>query len=43
MEIIAMRMPYENYERMFDTFVGWARFGDLFAYDDQLGILSAQR
>jgi len=43
MEIIAMRMPYENYERVFDTFVGWARFGDLFAYDDQLGILSAQR
>ena len=42
MEIIAMRMPYENYERVFDTFVGWARFGDLFAYDDQRGILSAQ-
>jgi hypothetical protein len=27
-------MPNEDYERMFQTFVGWARMGDLFAYDE---------
>jgi heavy metal efflux system protein len=33
LETILMRMPYENYERIFNTFVRWARFADLFAYD----------
>jgi NitT/TauT family transport system ATP-binding protein len=34
LETIVMRMPHENYERVFETFVGWARFGDLFHYDE---------
>ena len=34
LETIVTRMPYENYERMFNTFIRWARFGDLFAYDE---------
>jgi cobalt-zinc-cadmium resistance protein CzcA len=32
-ESIVMRMPYENYEQVFHTFVRWARFGQLFSYD----------
>ena len=34
LETIVTRMPYENYERIFNTFLRWARFGDLFAYDE---------
>ena len=34
LETIVTRMPYENYERIFNTFIRWARFGDLFAYDE---------
>ena len=34
LETIVTRMSYENYERVFQTFVRWARFGELFAYDE---------
>jgi hypothetical protein len=34
LETIVTRMPYENYEKVFNTFVRWARFGELFAYDE---------
>jgi hypothetical protein len=34
LETIVMSMPYENYERVFNTFIRWARFGGLFAYDE---------
>lgn len=34
LETIVTRMPYENYERVFNTFIRWARFGELFAYDE---------
>jgi len=34
LETIVFRMPYENYEKVFDIFIQWARFGDLFAYDE---------
>jgi NitT/TauT family transport system ATP-binding protein len=34
LETIVTRMPYENYERMFNTFIRWARFGELFAYEE---------
>lgn len=27
-------MPHESYEKAFSTLVQWARFGDLFAYDE---------
>ncbi len=33
-EYIVLNMPQENYETQFTTFVGWARFGNLFAYDE---------
>jgi cobalt-zinc-cadmium resistance protein CzcA len=34
LETIVTRMPYENYEKVFNTFVRWARFGELFTYDE---------
>jgi NitT/TauT family transport system ATP-binding protein len=34
LETIVLYMPNEHYEKVFDTFIGWARFGDLFAYDE---------
>ena len=33
-EYIVLNLPQENYETLFTTFVGWARFGNLFAYDE---------
>jgi len=34
LETIVTRMPYENYEKVFNTFVRWARFGELLTYDE---------
>jgi NitT/TauT family transport system ATP-binding protein len=34
LETIIMNMPQENYERVFNTMMGWARFGHLFDYDE---------
>jgi cobalt-zinc-cadmium resistance protein CzcA len=34
LETIMTRMPHEDYERTFNTFVRWARFGRLFEYDE---------
>jgi len=34
LETIVTRMPYENYEKIFQTLVRWARFGELFSYDE---------
>ncbi len=28
---------------MFETFVGWARFADLFSYDEQAGTITLLR
>jgi NitT/TauT family transport system ATP-binding protein len=42
LETIVLRMPAENYERVFETWVGWARYGDLFAYDEEEAIISLQ-
>ncbi|HJT76235.1 MAG TPA: nitrate/sulfonate/bicarbonate ABC transporter ATP-binding protein [Gemmataceae bacterium] len=42
LETIVMHMPQENYERTFATFIRWARFGDLFAYDEQSEMISLQ-
>src|SRR5260370_10217687 len=33
LETIVTRMPHENYEKVFNTLVRWARFGELFDYD----------
>lgn len=35
LETIITRMPSENYELVFNTFVRWARFGGLFEYDTE--------
>jgi NitT/TauT family transport system ATP-binding protein len=35
LETIVMYLPHENYEKMFETFIGWARFGELFVYDER--------
>jgi NitT/TauT family transport system ATP-binding protein len=40
-EIIVMRLPQENYERVFDTLIGWSRFADLVAYDEATGVIMA--
>jgi NitT/TauT family transport system ATP-binding protein len=34
LETLVMHMPQENYEKVFQTFIRWARFGNLFAYDE---------
>jgi NitT/TauT family transport system ATP-binding protein len=42
LETIVMRMPQENYEKVFNTFIRWARFGDLFSYDETTDMISLQ-
>jgi NitT/TauT family transport system ATP-binding protein len=41
-ETIIINMPQENYETVFQTFIRWARFGNLFAYDEGTGRISLQ-
>jgi NitT/TauT family transport system ATP-binding protein len=42
METVILALPGENYEKTFQTFVRWARFGNLFAYDDDRQTISLQ-
>ena len=28
------RMPHEDHERVFNTFIRWSRYGGLFHYDE---------
>ncbi|HTN51811.1 MAG TPA: nitrate/sulfonate/bicarbonate ABC transporter ATP-binding protein [Anaeromyxobacter sp.] len=42
LETIVLRMPAEDYERVFATWIGWARYGDLFAYDEDEGVVALQ-
>lgn len=35
LEKIVLAFPNENWEKMFETLVRWARFGNLFTYDEQ--------
>jgi NitT/TauT family transport system ATP-binding protein len=39
LEAIALRMPQENSERVFKTFVRWARYGKLFDFNEEAGLL----
>lgn len=39
---IQQRLPREDASRMFDTLVGWARFGGLFTYREDARTLSAE-
>jgi len=41
-ERITGMMPHEKYETVFDTMVNWARFGNLFDYDEDTERLSLQ-
>ena len=41
-EMIILALPREKYEEMFETMVRWARFGNLFAYEDDADRLSLQ-
>src|SRR5262249_11821269 len=34
LETIVTRMPYENYNKIFNTFLHWGRYGELFGYDE---------
>jgi NitT/TauT family transport system ATP-binding protein len=42
LETIVLRMPSEDYQRVFQVWIGWARYGDLFAYDEDEGAVSLQ-
>jgi NitT/TauT family transport system ATP-binding protein len=42
LETIVLRMPSEDYERVFGIWIGWARYGDLFAYDEVQAVVSLQ-
>jgi NitT/TauT family transport system ATP-binding protein len=42
LDLIVLRMPYENYEKVFATFIGWARYGELFRYDEDREKLSLE-
>lgn len=42
LDLIILHLPSEDYERTFHTLVRWARFGDLFAYDEDTERLSLQ-
>ena len=34
LETIVLNLPQEDYEKVFATFISWARYGNLFAYDE---------
>lgn len=40
LEVIALHMPNENYDQVFEAFISWARFGELFGYDDLTEMVS---
>jgi HAE1 family hydrophobic/amphiphilic exporter-1 len=42
METLILYLPEESYEKMFATFVNWARYGELFGYDETTGQISMQ-
>jgi NitT/TauT family transport system ATP-binding protein len=42
LELIQREMPRESWEKVFATLVHWARFGDLFAYDEASETLTPQ-
>ncbi len=42
LELIAMALPQEDYDAAFRRFVAWARYGELFAYDDLTETITAE-
>jgi NitT/TauT family transport system ATP-binding protein len=39
-ETLVLHLPQEDYQQQFEMFVQWARFGDLFAYDEASGLIT---
>ena len=39
---LSVRLPMENVDQTFETLVGWARFGELFAYREDRGVLTPE-
>ena len=39
---IQLRLPMENPEQTFETLVAWGRFGELFAYREEKGVLTPE-
>jgi hypothetical protein len=42
-ETIILNLPHENYQKIFETFVDWSRFGSLFRFDQQTGRLFEEK
>jgi NitT/TauT family transport system ATP-binding protein len=42
LETMVLHIPHENYEKIFRTFIRWARFGNLFAYDENSETIALQ-
>jgi NitT/TauT family transport system ATP-binding protein len=42
LETIAITMPFEDYRQVFEVFVSWSRYGDLFAYDEATETVTLQ-
>jgi HAE1 family hydrophobic/amphiphilic exporter-1 len=42
LETLILNLPEENHEKTFATFVNWARYGELFAYDETTQQISMQ-
>jgi NitT/TauT family transport system ATP-binding protein len=40
LETIVLHAPHENYEKIFDTFLRWSRFGELFEYHENTETIS---
>jgi NitT/TauT family transport system ATP-binding protein len=40
LETIVMQMPQENYEKVFETFITWAHFGNLLEYHENTEAIS---
>lgn len=40
LETLVLNLPGEHYERALETFIRWARFGNLFSYDEATQMLS---
>jgi len=42
LETIILHMPQEDHEKQFETMVIWARFGELFVFDEAADILAIE-
>lgn len=42
LETLILNLPQENYEKQFETFIQWARFGNLFAYNEATEEIATQ-